>query len=189
MDFVNGLVGSFFWNRLMVNFLPGSLIVSGIVVNLYSVTEINEGIKTVGLVPCILFFVAICIIGVVAEELGALLEVKLFDRLAAGKMTEVDGDFHDHFIKYLCKPISSELPAKSFIRNLLIRYKFKLAMMPALFFLIICTVLLAGDGKINSVHALTTVLLLQGMIGLFYYQSYGAAIMLCRIRVEILKER
>ncbi|MFN2511010.1 MAG: hypothetical protein ABR568_06140 [Pyrinomonadaceae bacterium] len=74
----------------------------------------------------------ICIVavGLIVEDLGAFIERDLWD----SKLAKANEDHSDHWEQYLKLRLNDEIVGQRYLRTLLTRMKFELAMVPAFFF-------------------------------------------------------
>jgi hypothetical protein len=74
----------------------------------------------------------ICIVavGLIVEDLGAFIERDFWD----SKLARENGDHSDHWEQYLKLRLNDEIVGQRYLRTLLTRMKFELAMVPAFFF-------------------------------------------------------
>jgi hypothetical protein len=74
----------------------------------------------------------ICIVavGLIVEDLGAFIERDLWD----GRLAKENDDHPDHWEQYLKLRLNDEIVGQRYLRTLLTRMKFELAMVPSFFF-------------------------------------------------------
>jgi hypothetical protein len=81
--------------------------------------------------------------GLICEDIGSELEVNWIDR----RMKKSDPEFHARWQQYLQLTPADNLVAKKYLKTLLLRFKFELAMIPAL------SSLLVGLNWLNVIHS------------------------------------
>jgi hypothetical protein len=121
--------------------------------------------------------------GLICEDIGSEIEAKCID----GRMKRNDPEFETRWKNYLGLTLADNLVAKRYLKGLILRFKFELAMIPAL------TSLLVGLNWLNIIHSYLRwvhlfsldAAILIGISLLCYEASQGAKV-LDGLRADIL---
>lgn len=140
MDTVEHFFSSRVWHRVVINVIPGFILVAGTAFVNPKAWFVLKGAwqqsveheATVWLLVVFVFFLVLTL-GLVVEELGALAEHMIYDKLVQRsvdcerKSPDDVSYFYWVWDRYLFTEIPSKIPIETFYRNRLIRYKFLLS--------------------------------------------------------------
>jgi hypothetical protein len=187
----------FGWGILLVNFLPG-LVGTGLYFYNISPGAIAQFIAAPNqLLPIGLYLIFAVLIGVFFEEIGSIIEVYVFDHdvdTTYSRVTKADetqsaiesGGVDDVWYSYLVLQIPESVPARSFIRSRVLRYKFMLAMMPALISIFLAAFVQFNKSGCDVVNVIA-VGIAALMFVVFWKNSRNVARSLHELRNALLK--
>ncbi|MCC6756690.1 MAG: hypothetical protein IT474_01840 [Arenimonas sp.] len=140
-------------------------------------------IKEYSLASAFIFTILVTAVGFILENIGARIE-SAWDKL----LTPSNSNDEEPWNKYLQLRIKDEIVGQRYLRTIVTRMKFELAISPALIFCLLGLFALNGNLKLWGYEAMFIAAMLFISVSLYMlYESYSSARTCARTRDQILK--